>query len=369
MHLKELSLIDYRNYVKLELKFSSNLIVLSGRNAQGKTNILESIFLSSTGRSHRTPRDRELIRWGQKESVIRSLVDKREGPSLIEITLSQKDKKKININSMTAQRLGELMGHINSVLFSPEDLKLVKGSPTERRRFMDMEISQVRPKYFYSLQQYNRLLNHRNNLLKEINENSSLKKTLPVWDEQIAKVGSYIIMQRLAFIESIKKIAKEVHKEISLEKEDLDIAYNSSINFDSDDASGIVEDYLKELESNHEEDIKKGRTEKGCHRDDLSICINGVDVKTFGSQGQQRSTVLSLKLSEIELMFKQTGEYPLLLLDDVMSELDKFRQSKLLSYFNRVQTFMTMTDYSDLPNEINSNMEIYEVFGGKVAKI
>lgn len=369
MHLKELSLINYRNYVKLELNFSSNLIVFSGRNAQGKTNILEAIFLLSTGRSHRTPKDKELIRWGERESVIRSLVEKKEGSSLVEIMLSLKDKKKININSITAQRLGELMGHINSVLFSPEDLKLVKGSPTERRRFMDMEISQVKPKYFYSLQQYNRLLGHRNNLLKEINENSSLKKTLPIWDEQIAKVGSYIITQRLEFINKIGKIAKEIHRELALGREDLDIKYNPSINFNHNDASSITEEYIKILEQNHEEDIKKGRTEKGCHRDDLTISINGMDVKTFGSQGQQRTTVLSLKLSEIEMMYKQTGEYPLLLLDDVMSELDKYRQSKLLSYFNKVQTFMTMTDYSDLPNDIDSNMEIYEVFGGKVAKI
>ncbi|NLI60941.1 MAG: DNA replication/repair protein RecF [Clostridiales bacterium] len=369
MHLKELNLVNYRNYVNLELSFSSNLIIFSGRNAQGKTNILESIFLLCTGRSHRTPRDSELVLWGEKKSMVRSLVEKKEGPSLIEIMLSLSNNKKIKINSSIAQRIGELMGHMNSVLFSPEDLKLVKGSPRERRRFMDIEISQVKPKYFYSLQQYNRLLNHRNNLLKEINQKSSLRKTLPVWDEQIAKVGSYVIMQRLEFINSIKKIAREIHDQISLGRESLEIRYNPSINFDSSDESGIMEEYLENLESNHEEDIKRGRTSKGCHRDDISIYINDMDARTFASQGQQRTTVLSLKLSEIEMMFRQTGEYPLLLLDDVMSELDKYRQAKLLSYFDKVQTFMTVTDYSELPKDMDSNMEIYEVFEGKVARV
>lgn len=369
LHLKELSLINYRNYLKLELNFDSNLIIFSGKNAQGKTNILESIFLSCTGRSHRTSRDKELILWGQKESIVKSMVKKREGSSLIEIILSQKDKKIIKINSMEALRLGELMGHINSVLFSPEDLKLVKGSPTERRRFMDIEISQVKPQYFYNLQQYNRILSHRNNLLKNINDNSSLRKTLPAWDEQMAKIGAYIIMQRMAFTHEIGKIAKDIHRELTLDVENLYIKYDSSIDCDSFDRDKIEEAYFKTLEINYDEDIRRGRTEKGCHRDDLIISINDMDLRTFGSQGQQRTTVLSLKLSEIEMMYRETGEYPLLLLDDVMSELDKFRQGRLLSYFNKVQTFMTMTEHSKMLNNINNDVEIYEVLEGKVSKV
>lgn len=369
MHLKELNLINYRNYIKLELSFDSNLIIFSGRNAQGKTNILESIFLSCTGRSHRTPRDRELILWGERESAIRSMVQKREGLSLIEIILSLRENKKIKINSMAAQKLGELMGHMNSVLFSPEDLKLVKGSPTERRRFMDMEISQVKPQYFYSLQQYNRILNHRNNLLKDINEKSSLKKTLPIWDEQMAKVGTYIMMERLAFTQNISNISRDIHGEISFGKEDLDVGYEPSIDFDLSDAANIMETYMKTLELGHEDDIRRGRTGRGCHRDDLAININGMDVRTFGSQGQQRTTVLSLKLSEIEMMFRETGEYPLLLLDDVMSELDKYRQGQLLTYFDKVQTFMTMTDYRELPKDLTGSMEIYEISEGRAHRV
>ncbi len=369
MHLRELSLINYRNYIKLELSFDSNLIIFSGRNAQGKTNILESIFLLCTGRSHRTPRDKELILWGKKESIVKSMVEKREGLSLIEIALSLRENKKIKINSMAIQRLGELMGHINSVLFSPEDLKLVKGSPTERRRFMDMEISQVKPQYFYSLQQYNRILNHRNNLLKDINRKSSLRKTLPLWDEQMAMVGSYIMTERSRFIDKIRNISKDIHTEISFGDEELDIVYKPSINCDLSNDSNILEDFLRALEVNREEDIRKGRTGRGCHRDDLALIVNNMDLRTFGSQGQQRTTVLSLKLSEIEMMFRETGEYPLLLLDDVLSELDKYRQSQLLSYFDKVQTFMTMTDYRELPSNITSSMEIYRISEGSAVRV
>ena len=189
---------------------------------------------------------------------------------------------------------------------------------------MDMEISQIKPQYFYSLQQYNRILSHRNNLLKDINENISLRSTLPIWDEQIARVGTYIIMERLNFTDKIGKIARKIHKEISSSNEDLEVLYEPSIGFNSPHAEEIEENYLYILESSHDEDIKRGSTGKGCHRDDLAISIDNMDVRTFGSQGQQRTAVLSLKLSEIEMMFRETGEYPLLLLDDVLSELDKY---------------------------------------------
>ncbi|NLJ41002.1 MAG: DNA replication/repair protein RecF [Clostridiales bacterium] len=368
MRLRELGLINYRNYIKLELAFSSNLIIFSGKNAQGKTNILESIFLSSIGRSHRTSRDREIILKGEKESRVRALVEKKEGLSLIEIALAQNENKKISINGMAADRLGELMGHINSVLFSPEDLRLVKGSPTERRRFIDMGISQTFPRYFYSLQRYNKILGHRNNLLKSIGEKDSLRKTLSVWDEQLSETGAYIISRRLKFIEDLKIIAKRTHREISFDEEELDISYIPSIEIDSDNTEAIMKEYMKTLETNHNDDIRRGRTEKGCHRDDLNIFINGMDVRNFGSQGQQRTSVLSLKLSEIEMMHKETGEYPLLLLDDVMSELDQYRQGELISYFDKVQTFITTTDYGNLPHIKDKNAEIYIVNKGKVDK-
>lgn len=369
LQLKELSLKNYRNYVKLELKFNSNLIIFLGKNAQGKTNILESIFLSCTGRSHRTPKDKELILWDREEASVKMLCSKREGDSLIEIFLYSKERKKIHINGMPAQRLGELMGHLNSVLFSPEDLKLVKGGPGERRRFMDMEISQIKPRYFYSLQQYNRILNQRNNLLKEIQQDDSLRKTLSVWNEQLAKVSAYIMLQRKKFIDSIYKISKQIHREISVTDEDLEVRYKPSISFDTENPDEIIETYIKALEKSEEEDIRRGSTSRGCHRDDLLININGVDVRTFGSQGQQRTTVLSLKLSEIELMYKETGEYPILLLDDVMSELDRFRQKMLLSYLDRVQTFMTTVGLFDFSDIKKHDIEVYEISKGTASKI
>lgn len=368
MQLKELSLNNFRNYVKLELKFNSNLVVFFGRNAQGKTNILESIFLSCTGRSHRTSKDKELILWGKDRASVKILCSKEEGDSLIELFLHSKDRKKIHINGIPAQRLGELMGHLNSVLFSPEDLKLVKGGPGERRRFIDMEISQVRPRYFYSLQQYNRILKQRNNLLKEIQQNSSLRKTLPIWNEQLAKVSAYIMLQRKFFIDSLYHISKQIHREISAGSEELEVWYNPSISFDTEDMNKIAEIFLETLQKNEEEDIKRGSTSKGCHRDDMQININGVDLKTFGSQGQQRTAVLSLKLSEIELMYRETGEYPILLLDDVMSELDNFRQKMLLSYLDRVQTFITTTELINLPGINMQNVELYEINKGTASK-
>jgi len=368
LQIKALSLNNFRNYIKLELKFNSNLVVFFGRNAQGKTNILESIFLSCTGRSHRTPKDRELIFWDKDEASVKILYSKEEGDSLIEIFLDSKERKKIHINGVPAQRLGELMGHLNSVLFSPEDLKLVKGGPGERRRFIDMEISQIKPRYFYSLQQHNRILKQRNNLLKEIQQNSSLRKTLPIWNEQLAKVSAYIMLQRKFFIDSIYNISKRIHKEISANGEELEVWYKPSISFDTDNLDEIAEILLEVLQKNEENDIKRGITERGCHRDDMLININGIDVKTFGSQGQQRTTVLSLKLSEIELMYKETGEYPILLLDDVMSELDNFRQKMLLSYLDKVQTFITTTELMNLPGIKMQDIELYEINKGNASK-
>jgi len=369
LQLKELTLNNYRNYVKLELKFNSNLIVFFGRNAQGKTNILESIFLSCTGRSHRTPKDRELIFWDEEEASVKTLCSKKEGNSLIEIFLYTKERKKILINGIPAQRLGELMGHLNSVLFSPEDLKLVKGGPGERRRFMDMEISQIKPRYFYSLQQYNRILSQRNNLLKAIPSNESLRKTLSIWNEQLARVSAYIMLQRKLFIDSIYNISKYIHREISVDNEDLEVHYKPSVSFDTDDINEIMEIYLETLEKSEEEDIRKGSTGRGCHRDDILINVNGNEVRVFGSQGQQRTTVLSLKLSEIELMYKETGEYPILLLDDVMSELDSFRQKMLLYYLDKVQTFITTTKLSNFPNIKTRDMELYEISKGNASKV
>lgn len=364
MRLRELILRNYRNYDELELSFHSNLILFAGPNAQGKTNILESIFASCTGRSHRTPRDRELIQWGKEEALIRTKVEKQVGVSEIAILLAARDKKKVSINQSPAARLGELMGHLNSVMFSPDDLKLIREGPAERRRFMDMELSQIRPQYFYYLQQYNRVLNHRNNLLKSIQVKPSLAATLPAWDHQLAEAGSYIIQQRRLFQDSLKIIAQEIHSRITNGTEKLTLEYKSSIPSQTSKLEEIQQQFLQVLEGRHKEDIERGITGKGCHRDDIVFQINGADVRIFGSQGQKRTTVLSLKFSELEYMRQETGEYPLLLLDDAMSELDHGRQQMLLEYIGKVQTFITLTDLDQIPDLKHKNMQIFKIQSG-----
>ena len=364
MHLRELILRNFRNFDHTELSFPSDLIFLIGENAQGKTNLIESVFLSCTGRSHRTSKDREMIQWEKEEAYVRTKVDRKLGDSSIDILLRAHEKKRVRINGEPIHRLGELMGHLNSVIFSPEDLKLVKEGPVERRRFMDMELSQIRPKYFYYLQQYNRILNQRNNLLKEIQSNPSLAKTLPVWDQQLAETGSFIILQRHAFNISLQKIAREIHSRISRGSEQLSLVYRSSIPYQDAALEEIRQNFLRELEIRQKEDIEKGRTGKGCHRDDILFHINGMDVRLFGSQGQKRTTVLSLKLSELEFMFRETGEYPLLLLDDAMSELDSARQRMLLEYIGKVQTFIAVTDQNQFPEIRGRDSQVFQIRSG-----
>lgn len=365
MFLRELSLRSFRNYDSLELEFGSNLIFFIGCNAQGKTNILESIFLSCTGRSHRTSRDRELIKRGHDRSLVKTRVEKLRGVSEISIYLSSTEKKAVSINGTPAKRMGELMGHLNCVMFSSEDLKIIKEGPVERRRFMDMEISQIKPKYFYFLQQYNRILNHRNYLLKEIQRKPALEKTLPVWNEQLAETGTYITVQRKNFVNSLQNIAREIHKKLSCNTEDLAIVYKSSVPLGTGDIREIKENFLKELEQRQADDIQRGITGIGCQRDDMLTTINGEDTRIFGSQGQKRTVVLSLKLSELEFMYRETGEYPLLLLDDVMSELDPFRQAMLIEYIGKVQTFITTTDLNQLKAVSDLKGQMFHIEAGQ----
>lgn len=366
LRLRHLFLKNYRNYDELDLSFNSNLTLLIGKNAQGKTNILESIFLTCTARSHRTSKDRELIKWNKDDAYIKTKAEKDAGNSLIEIKLSKKEKKQVKINGIQINRMGELMGHLNSVIFSPEDLKLVKDGPSERRRYMDMVLSQISPKYFYYLQQYNRILYQRNHLLKSINRNHSLKKTLGTWNYRLAEVGSYIIVQRILFNSALKKIAYGIHKRISNNLEELSVDYYTPIPYKNQEQKDIREIFLMELESCENRDIERGSTGKGCHRDDIFLTVNGKDVRSFGSQGQQRTSALSLKLSVLEFMYEETGEYPILLLDDVMSELDPYRKKLLIEFISRVQTFITATDMTALPDMGSIDKEIFNISNGKI---
>lgn len=364
MFVKNLKLVNYRNYDKLELNFKNGINIFIGRNAQGKTNILESIFLSCMGRSHRTSKDKELIKWDKDNAYIKTEVVKNDGTHLIEIFLSRNERKKIRINGVFINKIGELMGNINGVIFSPEDLKLVKDGPIERRRFIDMELSQINPPYFYCLQQYNRILMQRNNLLKEISHNNSLMSTLFAWDKQLAENGTKIISCRKDFIKRLSKIAREIHLKISNKNEILNVNYKTDIL--GNDLKEIEQNFLSTLENNRYNDIRKGTTSEGPHKDDVVLKVNDVDVRSFGSQGQQRTVALSLKLSEIEIMKNSTGETPVLLLDDVMSELDEQRQKLLMESILQTQTIVTTTDIENIKQLTELNGAIYHVVNGNV---
>jgi DNA replication and repair protein RecF len=345
----------------LSFKPQKGLTVLTGRNAQGKTSVLEAVYLCSTGRSHRTSKDKELIKWGENFLNIASSIEKSSGDFKVEVHLTSGERKKIEINGISIARLGELMGGVNCVMFSYDDLRLIKEGPAERRKFMDIAISQVKPRYFYSLQQYIRILNQRNTLLKSINKDMSLRKTLRIWNDQIVLHASYITSERIAFTERIMKIAAGIHNCLSYEKERLRLSYTPSIPVKINDIAAIRQTYSDMLIAREDEDIKRGNTSIGCHRDDLVPDINGVDLRAFGSQGQQKTAVLSLKLAELHFMKNETEEYPILLLDDCLSEIDIYRQKKLFEISKGFQIILTVSDIRGWAAEFFHDADIYEV--------
>lgn len=363
MKVKTLKLIQYRNYSSLEFKPDEKLSILLGENAQGKTNIVEAIYLCAAGRSHRTPRDGELIQWETEGAYVRTDVERDSSVRRIELRMPKAGKKQIKIDGVPAAKMGELMGCLNAVLFSPEDLRLVKDGPGERRRFMDSELSQIRPTYFYSLSQYQRSLAQRNALLKEIAAGRGTKEALDVWDEQLSSAGAQLTLFRSKFMRSLAEIAKEMHKEVSNGKEELLAIYHPDV--EGDDRQKLESALHDLLLKTRLDDIRRGLTCTGPHRDDVILLLNGVDVRSFGSQGQQRTAALSLKLSELALMKKATGESPVLLLDDVMSELDESRQELLLGAIESYQTIITCTH---LNQKLQGKGEVYSVQKGAVKK-
>lgn len=347
MRLTRLTLQDFRNYRSAEIRPCPGVTVFYGDNAQGKTNILEAVYLCCTGRSHRTPRDKELIFWDADFARVELLVERLGGSREIEIVIPQKERKTVKVSGNPIARSGELMGHINGVLFSPEDLRMVKDGPAERRRFVDMELSQIRPSYYYALQRYNRALVQRNRLLREIGLRPALKDTLDAWDEQLCRHGAEIIEHRRRFIQRLSQSALQNHLAISGGKEKLEAVYKSSIKL-SESPQDTFEMLYRGLAAAREQDIRRQTTSVGPHRDDLTLLLDGVDVRAFGSQGQQRTAALSLKLSELDVMHQETGEWPILMLDDVMSELDPQRRRQLLTRFESIQVLVSCTDLSDL---------------------
>lgn len=364
MRIQELSLQHYRNYDALTLAPDPGLNVFEGLNAAGKTNILESVFLCALGRSHRTPRDAELLQEHEPFGSVRLFLDTRGGTRSIRIELVEGDRKKVFIDDAPTTRSGELMGCLNVVMFSPEDLQLVKEGPSERRRFLDMELSQLKPSYYYNLQQYSSALKNRNLLLKETPVRYDM---IELWDEQLAKLGSKIILDRKSFIEELSMIARSLHSEMSGGKESLTVLYEPSV--PCSDESRLMETLQEQLTERLERDIFRGYTSAGPHRDDLALLLNDRDVRVYGSQGQQRTTALSLKLSEIELIRKRRAERPVLLLDDVFSELDGDRQARLLDVVSDCQSFITCTHLEEFAQIETLPMQVWHVENGRVSEV
>ena len=346
MRVKSLALREFRSYEKAEVYPSEGMNVFSGPNAQGKTNLLEALHLACTGRSHRTARDEELIRWGQPSAKVTVQAAQRDGTHEVSVVLlrGQKKKKNVLIGARQAERIGELFGHVCCVLFSPEDLSVVKGGPSERRRFLDMQISQLRPAYFYALQRSARALAQRNALLREADARPSLLRTLDAWDEQLAEAGDAVVRVRREVTEALAREAREEHLLLTGGAEELTLRLSSEAAKEENPGEAI----LRKLRETREEDVRRGTTGTGIHRDDLSILLNGKDARVYGSQGQQRTAVLSMKLAQTAFAEQERGEPPILMLDDVMSELDPVRRRLLIERIDRLQTFVTCTDPSDL---------------------
>lgn len=357
MIIKSIELADFRNYDTLNLTFDKGTNILYGDNAQGKTNILEAIYVVATTKSHKGSKDKDIINFNKEEAHIRAYIEKDEVETRIDMHLRSSKSKGIAIDGQKIKKAAELLGLLNVVFFSPEDLGIIKNGPSERRRFVDMELCQLDSFYLYNLNSYNKIVNQRNKLLKDLYFNPSLKETLNIWDSQLVSFGSKIIERRKIFIDQLNEIIYEIHKKLSGNKEELKIKYEPDVS---------IENFETSLKLSNERDIKLKQTCVGPHRDDFSFIVGDIDIRKFGSQGQQRTAALSLKLSEIELVKKITKDTPVLLLDDVLSELDANRQNYLLNSIGDIQTIITCTGLDDFINNRFEIDKIYRVTEGKV---
>jgi DNA replication and repair protein RecF len=350
MKVKKIELSNYRNYESLLLEPDEDTNILYGDNAQGKTNILESIYLCSTGKSHRGNKDKEIIRFGEDEAHIKMFVEKKEKNFRIDMHLKKNRAKGIAVNGIPVKKVSELFGIVNVVFFSPEDLSIIKNGPAERRRFIDLELCQLDKLYVYNLTNYSKVLLQRNKLLKDSYYSQDINDMLDIWDMQLAEYGSKLIERRRKFVNEINEIIKPIHRKLTDFKENIEIKYNYNVS---------EEAFYDVLKHNRERDIRTKTTNSGPHRDDISFYNGDVDLRVYGSQGQQRTAALSLKLAEIELVKKIINDTPILLLDDVLSELDSNRQNHLLSSLNDIQTVITCTGLDEF---IENRFKINKVF-------
>lgn len=359
MVIKSLKLKNYRNYELLDMTFDSKTNILYGDNAQGKTNILEALYLSGTTKSHRGTKDRDLIQFGRDESHLETIVEKNGMEFQIDMHLKKNSPKGIAINKIPIRKASELFGIVHFVFFSPEDLNIIKDGPAGRRRFIDLELSQIDKVYLSNLSNYNRIINQRNSLLKELCRQEHLMDTLDIWDMQLVQYGEKVMEGRQKFIQQVNQIISDIHYKLTGGRERITLSYESSI------GNLSLEQALKK---NRERDIRMKSTSVGPHRDDLCFLSGDLDIRKFGSQGQQRTAALSLKLSEIELVKEVIRDTPILLLDDVLSELDKHRQNYLLDSIHDIQTVITCTGLDEFVNHRFSINKIFRVESGNVTK-
>lgn len=357
MYINSLELSHYRNYNNLSIEFDPGTTILYGDNAQGKTNILEAIYISGTTKSHRGTKDKDIIQFGEEEAHVRLHLTKHDVGHRIDLHLRKSKNKGVAVDGQSIKRSGELFGIIHMIFFSPEDLSIIKNGPAERRRFMNLELCQLNKLYHYNYVNYNKALNQRNTLLKQISFNTSLKDTLDMWDAYLMEYGKCIIEEREKFLHDLNEIVKGIHHHLTGGKEEIEIGYEKNVS---------IEEYEDTIFRKRDMDLRYQTTQVGPHRDDICFYINGIDVRKFGSQGQQRTAALSLKMAEIELVKMQIHDTPILLLDDVMSELDSNRRNYLLDSIKDIQTIVTCTGYDDfIKSRLHIN-RIYKVVNGTI---
>lgn len=357
MIVKSLELKDYRNYQNLNMQFSGGTNILYGENAQGKTNILEAIYICGTTKSHRGSIDKEIINFSEEEAHVRVILEKNSIPHRIDLHLKKNKAKGVAIDGIPIKRQGELFGMLNLVFFSPEDLYIIKNGPAERRRFLDMELCQLDKIYISYLSSYNKVLQQRNNLLKQIGNDRSLIETLNIWDEKLLEYGKKIIDSRSNFVIRLNELVGEIHKKLTGNKEELILVYEPNVS---------STEFEARLKKSLEKDLMLKMTNTGPHRDDLCFMMGDMDIRKFGSQGQQRTAALSCKLAEIDLVKSVIGENPVLLLDDVLSELDRQRQNFLLNSLGDIQTIITCAGLEEFINHRFSYDKIFQVVNGTV---
>jgi DNA replication and repair protein RecF len=357
LYVKSLDLLNFRNYEKLSLTLDPGINIFYGANAQGKTNILEAVYLAGTSKSHRGTRDRDMIRMGESEAHIRMHVDKNYSDYRIDMHLRKNKSKGIAIGGVPIRRAGELFGIVNIVFFSPEDLNIIKNGPSERRRLVDRILCEIDRIYMSDLTQYGKCLNQRNRLLHDLYFNPSLESELPVWDEQLVNYGCRIIAKREEFVRMLENIASEIHTELTGEKERLTLVYEPNV---------TVEEFADKVARSRDADRKIKSTTVGPHRDDVCIKVNDMDLRLYGSQGQQRTTAISLKLSEIRIIEERIRNKPVLLLDDVLSELDRDRQNYLLGNIRDIQTLITCTGLDEFVQNRFEADRTFRVVSGRI---